>query len=55
MVQRRKRGSWFIVFLITTRFTTSIKCSRKILMIVVEESRWKNLHHMLHKEYVLML
>ena len=24
-------------------------------MIVVEESRWKNLHHMLQKEYVSMI
>ena len=54
-IQRRKRASWLIVFHIITRFTTSIECLRKIMKIVVEESWCKNLHHMLQKEYVLML
>ena len=54
-IQARKWASWLIVLHITTRFTTSIECLRKIMKIVVEESWWKNLHHMLQKEYVLML
>jgi hypothetical protein len=38
-----------IVFLIITRFTMSIEDSRKNMKIIFEESRWKILHHKLHK------
>ena len=54
-IQARKWASWLIGFHVITRFTQSIECLRKIMKIVVEESWWKNLHHMLQKEYVLML
>ena len=31
------------------RFTMSIEDSRKNVKIIIEEPRWKNLHHKLHK------
>ena len=48
-VQTTKWFLWLIVFLIITRFPMSIEDSRKNVKIIIEEPRWKNLHHKLHK------